>query len=58
MCLSIFCLIQKVLIVSHVWMLKAFESQSRGCLFEYRQIKGHFCIHKRMEGVASALRAF
>lgn len=29
-------------IVSHVWELKAFESQIRICLFEYRQIRGHY----------------
>lgn len=39
-------------------MLEAFESQMRVCLFEYRQISGHFCIHRRREGVALLLWAF
>lgn len=38
-------------IVSHVWILKAFESQMRVCLFDYRQIMGAFCILKQWQGV-------
>lgn len=39
-------------------MLKAFESQIRVCLFEYRQIGGHSVSTIKREGVALLAWAF
>lgn len=44
--------------MSRVWMLKAFESQIRVCLFEYRQTIGHSESTGERKGVASLLGGF